>query len=185
MKIVILLITLISLTGCSKEPIPEKLKNTDGSNPKIGGPSESQIYHQLKINSYELTPENSRVFATRILKKIIDDEKVILQAFELKEPQKLEQYFYDVQSFMFPYSDEPTKSYWPDSNLLDPYIKCDTALRDLQIYSNALFLQLRSDNPTSRKIVRQEKEDFENSKIECVERANMTYDEAMKVYEEE
>lgn len=185
MKKIILLITLISLIGCSKEPIPEKLKNTDGSSPRIEAPSESKTNYQLKINSYELTPENSREFATRILKKIIDDEKVILQAFDLKETQKLEQYFYDIQSFIFPYSNEPTKSYWPDSNLLDPYIKCDTALRDLQIYSNALFHQLRSDTPTSRKIVRQEQEDFENSKMECAERANMTYDEAVKAYEEE
>lgn len=185
MNQIILLICALSLIGCSDES-----KNMTQSVNKIERPDKSITSTQKQeSNAFEssaaLTPEKAKEFAVSLVEKIKEDEKFILDAFELKETEMLGQYFYDIQSFMFPYSNEPTKSYWPDSNLLDPYIKCDTALRDLQIYSNALFHQLRSDTPTSRKIVRQEKEDFENSKMECTERANMTYDEAMKTYEEE
>lgn len=185
MNKIILLICTLSLIGCSEES-KNKTQSVGEVERLDKGITNAQKKESIVFESSTIkTPEKAKEFAISLSEKIQEDEKFILDAFELKETERLGQYFYDIQTFMFPDSNDPTKSYWPDTNLLDPYLKCDTALRDLQIYSNALFNQLRNDTSTARKIVRQEKEDFEKSKMKCNNRVNMTSDEAIKAYEEE
>lgn len=132
-----------------------------------------------------LTTEEAKQFAVNLLKKINDDEKFILDAYELKEQATLEKYYYDVQAYMRPDPDDFSKSYWIKSDLLAPYTKCDTALLDLQLYALALKNQLREDSATMRKIVRQEKEDYQKSKAKCEERVNLTYEQALAADEAE
>ncbi|AYO54933.1 hypothetical protein [Acinetobacter wuhouensis] len=130
-------------------------------------------------DAVKLSPTEAKIFAENLLKKINDDEKFIEDAFELKEQNTLEKYFYDIQSYKFPNQDDSSKSFWVDADALAPYVKCSTALDDLQLYASALKNQLREDTATTRKIVRQEKEDYQKSKAQCEARVKLSYDQAL------
>jgi hypothetical protein len=175
MKKIILVLSMAGLFGCTDKP---QQNNIDHSIQPPVSSSEKQI-------STEVSSDDAKQFAVQLLKKINDDEKFVLEAYELKEQPVLEKYFYDIQAYMQPIPDDFTKSYWPDSDSLSPYTKCDTALRDLQLYASALSHQLKEDTASMRKIVRQEEEDYRNSKAKCEERVNLTYEQAVAADEAE
>lgn len=182
MKKLILVLGILALVGCTKDPITVQ---NDESNEVI---STSQAAVEEEIASSDtknMTPVEAKKFITELFKKINDDEKFVLDAYELKEQATLEKYFYDVQAYMQPNSEDFSDSYWIDSEALAPYTKCDTALRDLQLYANALSNQLKDDTATMRKIVRQEEEDYKKSKSQCEERLNLTYEQALAADEAE
>lgn len=181
MNKLILLLAVFTLAGCNKEPVSQLENGSfEATSSSVALKEDSNI-----SKTEELSPVEAKSFATLLLKKINDDEKFVLDAYELKEQPTLEKYFYDLQAYMQPVPDDFTKSYWPDSDLLSPYTKCDTALRDLQLYANALSHQLRDDTASTRKIVRQEEEDYRKSKAKCEERVNLTYEEALAADEAE
>ena len=172
MKYLILGLGVLVLAGCSK-------------NSSEAEPQTSVQEVSVSSNTKSLTPVEAKSFATNLLKKINDDEKFVLDAYVLKEQSTLEKYFYDVQAYMKPNPEDFSDSYWLDSEALAPYTKCDTALIDLQLYASALSKQLKDDNATMRKIVRQEEEDYKKSKSKCEERVNLTYEQALAANEDE
>lgn len=181
MKKLILIVSMLALTGCSKKVDSDQLNDSPQASSETKVQQEELVDPALK----KLTPDEAKSFATKLLKKIDDDEKYVLDAYELKEQPTLEKYFYDVQAYMQPIPDDFTKSYWTDSDALAPYTKCDTALRDLQLYASALSQQLKDDTATTRKIVRQEEEDYRKSKAKCEERVHLTYEQALAADEAE
>lgn len=181
MKKLILVVCMLALTGCSKKVDSDQLNDSPQASSETKVQQEELVDPTLK----KLTPGEAKSFATKLLKKIDDDEKYVLDAYELKEQPILEKYFYDVQAYMQPIPDDFTKSYWTDSDALAPYTKCDTALGDLQLYALALSQQLKDDTATTRKIVRQEEEDYRKSKAKCEERVHLTYEQALAADEAE
>ncbi|WP_336033363.1 hypothetical protein [Acinetobacter bereziniae] len=175
MKKIILSFAVFILIGCSKEEQPNK-----DIEPTVSVQQQNSL-----VTNKELTTEEAQQFSKNLLKKINDDEKKILDAFKLKEVAKLESYFYEIQAYIQPDPNDISKSYWIESDLLDPYLKCDTAIRDLQLYALALKNQLREDSLVMKKISHQELEDYQKSKASCSDRVNMTYDQAVKAYEDE
>ncbi|EHU3413510.1 hypothetical protein AXE46_RS08095 [Acinetobacter baumannii] len=140
----------------------------------------------------ELSPDEAKRFATGLLKKINDDEKLIRDAYELKEEKTLEKYVLnDWNSYVQkPFSEVEEKMgyghlYFPSSAVMYPYTSCDTAFTDLNLLANALYQQVREDTATMRKIVRQEDADYLKSKNKCEERVGLTYEEALAAEESE
>lgn len=172
MKYLMLGLGLLVLSGCSKD-----------STETMPQSSVQEVTTSSDTNS--LTPVEAKSFAIKLLKKINDDERFVLDAYALKEQPTLEKYFYDVQAYMKPNPEDFSDSYWIDSNALAPYTKCDTALIDLQLYASAMSRQLRDDTATMRKIVRQEEKDYKKSKSECEKRVNLTYEQALAANENE
>lgn len=64
-----------------------------------------------------------------------------------------------------------------------PYLKCDTAWNDLGLYANAMYHALHDPKAVTRKILAQEKEDYERSRAYCEKRLNMAPADAWKDYE--
>lgn len=64
-----------------------------------------------------------------------------------------------------------------------PYLKCDTAWNDLGLYASAMYHALRDPKAVTRKILAQEKEDYERSLAYCEKRLKMAPAEAWKDYE--
>lgn len=54
-------------------------------------------------------------------------------------------------------------------NQFDPYLRCDTAWRDLGLYASAMRHELDESKPTTRKILEQERADFARTKKACQE----------------
>ena len=181
MNKLILALAVLTLAGCNKESASQlESDSIEAASSSTAKKEDSNI-----SESKELSAAEAKNFATLLLKKINDDEKFVLDAYELKEQPTLEKYFYDLQAYMQPVPDDFTKSYWPDTDSLSPYTKCDTALRDLQLYANVLSHQLRDDTASMRKIVRQEEADYRKSKAKCEERVNLTYEQALAADEAE
>ena len=120
-------------------------------------------------------------------------KKLLKDAFELREYNTLSKY---VSSDWIAYTDQPHRyypkaqvtfgsKYFPESDTVSPYTSCDTAFRDLFIYANAMQNVVREDTATLRKILRQEKEDYDKSKARCKKRVDMTYQEAWEAEENE
>lgn len=140
-----------------------------------------------------LTETEAYEFAQELFKKIDADEKLLKDAFELREYNTLSKY---VSSDWIAYTDQPHRyypkaqvtfgsKYFPESDTVSPYTSCDTAFRDLFIYANAMQNVVREDTATLRKILRQEKEDYDKSKARCKKRVDMTYQEAWEAEENE
>ena len=187
MKNLIVLLSVLALIGCTKEPVNENASDKEQS------PSSSAIANNIVSSDVEeLTPTEARNFAVNLLKKINDDEQFIRDAYELKEIATLEKYVLnDWNNYVSkPFSPVEEKIgfghlYFPSSNAMSPYTICDTAFTDLNLYANALYKQLREDTATIRKIVRQEEADYLKSKAKCEERVNLTYDQALAADEAE
>ncbi|ORF03604.1 hypothetical protein BGI05_05170 [Snodgrassella alvi] len=189
-KLLILLLA-ISLAGCGesdgtsvKDASPVSVAISEAVSSQTENVDVSEIAEPLK-------PEEAKSFATKLLKKINDDELYIKDAYKLGEYKIIDQYvLVDLPNYMMnPYSEAEVNSigtkYFPESDVMNPYASCDTALRDLSIYAGALSRQLKSDTAITRKIVREEKEDFEKSRAKCKKRVNMNYEDALKAYNAE
>ncbi|MEK5786006.1 hypothetical protein [Acinetobacter pittii] len=195
MKKLILVVGLLTLAGCSKEPVAEK---SSDSEQYVSGVTSQQeaAYAEEQANSTpekkELTPDEAKNFAVQLLKKINEDEKFILDAYELKEKDTLEKYVMNDwnEYVQKPFSGVEEKmgighAYFPSSTVMYPYTSCDTAFTDLNLYANALYQQVREDTATMRKIVRQEEADYLKSKAKCEARVKLTYEQALAADEAE
>lgn len=143
--------------------------------------------------SEDLTESEATEFAKELFKKIEEDEKFLLDAFELKEEQTLFRY---VATDWHTYANKPHKFYpkaqpkfgnvyFPEGDIMKPYFVCDTAYRDLNIYASAMEHVADQDTAINRKILRQEKDDFINSKELCAKRITLKYEQALADYEKE
>lgn len=68
-------------------------------------------------------------------------------------------------------------------NEFDPYLKCDTAWRDLGLYASALAKDLKYGGDTHRKILEQERADYNRTKRACQEYLGMSGEAAWKAEE--
>lgn len=176
MKNILLPIFLLWLVGCGK---------TDQS--KIPESTQQEVNPES-----EMSEDQAKEFAINLLSKINEDEKFIKDAYELKEQATLEKYVItDWNKYVqTPFSEIEAKEgfghlYFPKSEVAAPYIPCDTAFTDLQLYASTMSQHLRDDTATMRKIVRQEEQDYLKSKAQCEARINMTYKQAYEAYEKE
>ncbi|ENX48774.1 MULTISPECIES: hypothetical protein [Acinetobacter] len=182
-------ICMIGLVGCSKEEEP-KTETTATNATEQAEPK--PVEQESSQSGEDFTPEQAQAFAKNLLHKIEEDEKFLNDAFELKEYDTLSKYVLnDWPNYINqPFSADNAKNsygrpYFPASDIADPYAVCDTAFSDLNLYAGAMMNLVREDSATLRKIFRKEKEDFLKSKAQCVERVNMTYDEAYEAEEKE
>ncbi|MHA4952226.1 hypothetical protein [Acinetobacter pittii] len=190
MKKLILIVGLLALTGCSKEPVVEKTTDSNvATQPEVTSQTDQAT---ASSDAKELTPDEAKHFAVQLLKKINDDEKFLRDAYELKEVETLEKYvMYDWNDYVQkPFSSIEEKMgfghmYFPSSTVMYPYTSCDTAFTDLNLFANALYQQVREDTATMRKIVRQEEADYLKSKAKCESRVSLTYDQALAADEAE
>ena len=145
------------------------------------------------LSSEDLTETEATEFAKELFKKIEDDEKFLLDAFELREEQTIFRY---VATDWHNYANKPHKFYpkaqqefgnvyFPEGDIMKPYFVCDTAYRDLNIYAGAMEQVVDQDTAINRKILRQEKDDFVNSKTLCAKRIALKYEQALADYENE
>lgn len=172
-------ICMIGLGGCSKEEEPKT--ETVATEQAQSKPVEQEASQPAE----DITPEQAHEFAKNLLNKIEEDEKFLNDAFELGEYNTFSKYVMtDWPNYVNePYSKVEAKQpmgrpYFPSSDVASPYAKCDTALGDLYIYAGVMGNLLKEDTATNRKIYRKEKEDFSQSKNECAQRVNLSYDEA-------
>lgn len=172
MKNIVVVFGIAILSGCTNQSNNEQVKSPD---------PEQQVTNNSGVKDF--TSNEAKDFASELLKKINNDEKFVLNAVKLNQPEELERYFYDLQAYKQPDQKNPTISYWPDSKMLSPYLKCDTALGDLQLYASALSNQLKDNTSVNRKISMQEENDYKNSKAICEKRVSLSYEEAKTAYE--
>ncbi|WP_228286624.1 hypothetical protein [Acinetobacter pittii] len=196
MKNFILIVGLVALTGCAKEPVAEKTSDSEQYVSGVATQQDAAAYAEQQANAAsdvkELTPDEAKKFAVQLLKKINEDEKFIRDAAELKEKETLEKYvMHDWNDYVQkPFSTVEEKmgighAYFPSSTVMYPYTSCDTAFTDLNLYANALYQLAREDTATMRKIVRQEEDDYLKSKAKCEARVKLTYEQALAEDEKE
>lgn len=196
MKKLILIVGLLALAGCSKEPTTERTSDSEQYVSGVATQQDAAAYAEQQANAAsdikELTPDEAKKFAVQLLKKINDDEKFIRDAYELREENTLEKYVMnDWNSYVQkPFSSVEEKmgighAYFPSSTVMYPYTSCDTAFTDLNLYANALYQQVRKDTATMRKIVNQEEADYLKSKAKCEARVKLTYEQALAEDEKE
>lgn len=175
MKILILFGVILTLIGCGFESALES-KNY---NEKI------EVSEKIiEIDQPKLSPGEAIKFGETLLAKINLNEESIQKAYEEEDIVALAQYEQDLFDDMYDTS-QPTKSYWIDDDALNPYLKCDSALGDLYLYTGALNMQLNNDTDSLQNIVKQEEQDYLRSKAKCEERVAMNYDDALIAYEQE
>lgn len=144
------------------------------------------LFYHAEDPDKELTPEDAKKFATKLLKLMDEDEKYIMDAFQLGEYQTIQKYMMvDLNKFTTrPYSKKEVKhigdKYFPLSEVMYPYTPCATAMTDWDIYLGVLLLQLRKDTAEARRLVRQEKKDFDESRKKCRHRVSISYEQALK-----
>lgn len=179
------------LFGCSEqvenkvEPIKSDAENI-ASEPSISSPVTVK-------SASDITQEEAEEFAKELQKKIHEDEQFLLDAFELKEYETLSNYvitdWHNYANKLHKYAPravaEYGQVYFPNSDLINPYNVCDTAFRDLNLYAGAMMNIAREDTAIDRKILRQEKEDYEKSKAKCDHRVSIGYVKASEEYENE
>lgn len=176
MQVLILFGVILTLIGCGSESALESKKY----NEKIEG------YEKIiEIDQPKLSPDEAIKFGETLLAKINLNEESIQKAYEEEDIVALAQYEQDLFNDMYANTSQPTKSYWIDDDTLNPYLKCDSALGDLYLYTGVLNMQLNNDTDSLRNIVKQEEQDYLRSKAKCEERVAMNYDDALIAYEQE
>ncbi|WP_239326441.1 hypothetical protein [Snodgrassella gandavensis] len=147
--------------------------------------------HQLDtVFTSNITPQEAKQFATKLLEKINYDEKLILNAYKHDDYNTINKYtLYDINDFITkPYSKVEEnffliKKYFPFSEVMFPYLYCDTALIKLAKYAGSLGIQLSNSNDwITKEMIEEERLDFERAKFKCSQRVNMTYEEALKAH---
>lgn len=76
----------------------------------------------------------------------------------------------------------PDAAQWKGSEF-DPYLKCDTAWRDLGLYASAMAKDLKYGGDTHRKILDQERADYIRTKKSCQDFLDMSVEAAWKADE--
>lgn len=197
MKSLLAIALLLLLTSCGEadtsvrfddapEPVSARL-----AVPATSEATDDLLTYAASEPEKELTPAAAKAFATSLLKKIDDDEKFILDAYQLGEFNTLNKYMLvDLHNFMMkPYSkyevDDIGSKYFPLSAVAKPYLSCDTALRDFSGYGFALLRLMKDDSADLRKIMRQQKKNFEESKAKCRHRVSLSYEDALKEFNTE
>lgn len=163
-KLTTILALSLVLTACGEQPTT----STEQPAPQVSVTS----INQPSEHTAKLTKEQAKEFAVGILDKINTEEQNALKSFENQDINTLKQQDQDLTNYVF--------SYWLDDDALAPYTKCDSALRDLQLYVGSLKMQLENNNPQIQKITDQEKKDYLKSKNTCETLVKMSYDEALK-----
>lgn len=163
-KLTTILALSLVLTACGEQPTT----STEQPAPQVSVTSINQPSEQTA----KLTKEQAKEFAVGILDKINTEEQNALKSFENQDINTLKQQDQDLTNYVF--------SYWLDDDALAPYTKCDSALRDLQLYVGSLKMQLENNKPQMQKITDQEKKDYLKSKNTCETLVKMSYDEALK-----
>lgn len=181
------------LTGCSNSDNKPTSENETATPTETKVETQSNTLTESQEPVSDLTEAEAYEFAKTLYKKINSDERFVKDAFELKEYNTLSKY---VLSDWFEYTNQPHRyypkaqvsygsKYFPQSDAVSPYTACDTAFGDLFLYANAMQHLLREDTAVSRKILRQEEEDYLKSKARCKERVDMTYEQAVTAEENE
>ena len=172
----LILVSMLVLTGCGSEPEDSLEKES------LAMPT-SEVTTELAES--ELSPDEAKKFATDLLQKIDDDEQAVRAAYEQKDTASLDRYSTETLVYINPNPNDMFDTYWIDSDVLDPYVKCDTALRDLYIYTGSLSMQLKNDTESLRDIAKKEEQDYIQSKTQCEDRVAMSYEEAKQADEKE
>lgn len=181
------------LTGCSNSDNKPTSENETATPTETKVETQSNTLTESQEPVSDLTEAEAYEFAKNLYKKIDSDERFVKDAFELKEYNTLSKY---VSSDWIEYSEQPHRyypkaqatigrKYFPQNGAVTPYNSCDTAFTDLYLYANAMQDLLREDTAVSRKILRQEEEDYLKSKARCKERVDMTYEQAVTAEENE
>ena len=141
----------------------------------------------------DITDQEVYEFGQRLLARIQADEQMLVDAFSIKDVKRIENYnLYEWQDYINkPYGPEEEKMgfghrYFPSSAKASIYTVCDTAFGDLNLLAGAMVHVLEDPaNGSFQKIYKQEFEDYSKSKVECQERVNLSFGDAVKAYENE
>lgn len=165
-KSIFLSALLLTLTACGE---PTQTQETQAEPAQANLASTNQNLEQ----PIKLTEEQAKDFAVGVLEKIKNEEQNALKSFANQDINVLKQQDQDLANYVL-------GSYWLDDDVLAPYTKCDTALRDLQLYVSSLKMQLENNTPQMQKIAEQEKQDYLKSKNTCEKLVQMPYNEALE-----
>lgn len=186
---------LLLLAGCWKSDA-NVVKNASQDAQSSAAVSETLLVpvdaSSSSLPHNDIKPAEARTFATKLLKKIMADERFVLDAYELKEYDILKKYaLHDIPEYMNkPYSEVESKvpflsPYFPYSDVMDPYTACDTALTKLAHLASIMGDLVREDTSSMRQIVREEKEKYIEARDKCKKRVHMSYEEAYQAYNAE
>lgn len=161
----------LGLTACTKSEDPSESIQVQNE------PSDEEIYN----------------FGKGLFTKIQADEQMLTDAFKAKDVKRIENYsLYEWQDYINkPYGPEEEKMefghrYFPSSDKASVYTVCDTAFGDLNLLAGAMVHVLEDPaNGSFQKIYKQEFEDYSKSKAECQARVSLSFDDAVKAYENE
>lgn len=141
-----------------------------------------------------VTPQEAVEFAKTLYQKIDDDEKIIRKAFEAGQYQVLIQYEQHFLKFTDqPYSEREAamkfgQRYFPQDPVAEPYFICDRALSELNSLASAMFNSTKTDIAYEDaafyvRNLRNKNQLFKESKEMCRQRVNLSYEQAVEVYE--
>lgn len=143
------------------------------------------------VVSVDTTDEAIYQFGQNLFQKIQADEKMLTEAFQNKDVKRIENYsLYEWHEYINkPYGPEEEKMefghrYFPSSNKASVYTVCDTAFGDLNLLAGTMVHVLEEPaNGSFQKIYKQEFEDYSKSKAECQARVSLSFDDAVRAYE--
>jgi hypothetical protein len=178
MKKLGLLLPALLLAACGQQQIP-----TEQPPPvpvEASAPANDITNEASEVSA---VPAESRLAEARAQveewhKGTLKQQKFLEDAFRNNEIQTLERESLSMLGTQLPGGDR-----WQLDEFA-PYLKCDTAWNDLGLYASAMHNALRDPKAVTRKILAQEKEDYERSLAYCEKRLKMAPAEAWKHYEE-
>lgn len=139
-------------------------------------PNETVINGKKIVEDFDtsnMTNKDAHIFAQQLYYKIIDDSQYAEQAYKNNDLNKLNGYIKEWDEFAHtPFSKVEMQKpnglpYFPNTPLMDPYVKCDTAFMDLNLMVNAYYYYLRDKTEPLEKIKVKQEQQFKKSKAEC------------------
>ncbi|MHA3079538.1 hypothetical protein [Acinetobacter sp. ANC 5502] len=125
------------------------------------------------FDTSNMTDKDAYIFAQQLFFKITDDSEYVEQAYKNNDLNKLNRYIKEWDEFAHtPFSKVEMQKpnglpYFPNTPLMDHYVKCDTAFMDLNLMANAYYYYLRDKTESLEKIKIKQEQKFRNSKAEC------------------
>lgn len=121
----------------------------------------------------DMTEKDAYTFAQQLALKISDDSEYVEKAYKNNDIDKLNSYIKEWSDFAnTPFSKVEMQNsnglpYFPNTPLMSPYIKCDTAFIDLNLMTNAYYRYLKYKTEPLEKIKAKQQAQFQKSKLEC------------------
>ena len=158
MKKLILSVLIIGLFGCGNEP------------------KQQEVVASAPTMQNTMSNDEAKKFAENLYEKIKTEENTARTAYKNNDKTKMTELESGLQTYIL--GDGQNKGYWIDDPALDPYTKCDTAIRNLYIYVGAMKMELMKHTKSLKAITNQEEQDYLKSKAKCENLVVLSYDEA-------